>query len=511
MTGPSPSPRASLASIGGTTSLNAMLVSASLLATSVLSAAQALLLAFLVDEQAARDAFFAAYSIYLPLVLLAASMRASVVPLLADPMDARFLGDTRALLAACALAGLAVAAAVALAMPLLRVTVAGELDDVGRDRFVLVLLILIAATYLHVHAALLSAVLVRARNFRFSAIWYPVGGTVALALSAALVPMVGVAGAAVGVLGGAVVLAGSHTVELRRYGVYVQPRAALTRPLTALRRAGYLIGNAALGWSTMIGLAIAVTALPPAAGTITAYSYAFFLVVLLLNVTSLPIGLVKLPDLVELAHESPGALRSQVARTHVLALVLFAPLVVSLITFREPLAQGILGQALGAGTAHLLADTAAVLCGFAFGSLILQLCHAAAIAMGRWRASLAVCSAGVLMFALLLVPAGQAATLTVAALQSAAVCATALLLTAVLFGRGAVPFAADVIRGAAPVIGLAAVCALPRLATGPAPGLVVALVASLAGLAAYAALARLLCRELTAPFVAGISRLASAR
>jgi peptidoglycan biosynthesis protein MviN/MurJ (putative lipid II flippase) len=508
MTGQSPS----LASIGGRTSLNAMLVAASLFATSVLGAAQALLLAFLVDEQAALDAFFAAYSIYLPLVLLAASMRASVVPLLAEPGDDGFLSHTRALLAVCALAGLAITAVVALAIPVLRVTVAGQLEDAGRNRFALVLLILLVATYLHIHAALLSAVLVKARDFRFSALWYPIGGTVALALSAALVPLLGVTGAAVGVLGGAVVLASSHTVELRRYGVHVQPRAALTRPLTAIRRAGYLIGNAALGWSTMIGLAIAVTALPPAAGTITAYSYAFFLVVLLLNVTSLPIGLVKLPDLVELAHASrAGDLRSQLARTHVLALVLLAPLVVSLITFREPLLQGIFGQALGAGTVDLMADTAAVLCGFAFGSLILQLCHSAAIAMGRWRASLAVCSTGVVVFALLLVAAGQPGALTVAALQSAAVCATALLLTAVLFGRDAVPFGADVIRGAAPVVGLAAVCALPRLATGSAPSLVVALVASLAGLAAYAALARLLCRELTAPFVAGISRLASAR
>ncbi len=213
-----------------------MLVSASLVATSLLGAAQALLLAFLVDEQAARDAFFAAYSIYLPLAVLAASMRSSVVPLLARPDldDEAFLGHARAVLAACALAGLAIAAAIALSIPLLRVTVAGGLDDAGRDRFVVVLLILVVAIYLHIHSALLSAVLVKARSFRFSAIWYPVSSLVALALSAALLPSLGVAGAALGVLAGTVVLASAHTVELRRYGVHVQPHVALRDPLTTI-------------------------------------------------------------------------------------------------------------------------------------------------------------------------------------------------------------------------------------------------------------------------------------
>ncbi len=262
----------------------------------------------------------------------------------------------------------------------------------------------------------------------------------------------------------------------------------------------------------MIGLAIAIAALPAVAGTITAYSYAFFIVVLLLNVTSLPIGLVKLPDLVELAREGgPAAVRPQLARTHVLALVLLVPLIVSLLTFREPLLQGVFGQALGTETTHLLAQIAAVLCGFAFGSLVLQLCHSAAIAMGRWRTSLAVCSAGVVLFAVLLAAAGETGAQNVAALHSVAACATALLLTVVLFGRGAIAFAAEVVRGAAPAIGLAAVCALPRVVTGPDPGLVVALLAALGGLAAYAALARLLCRDLTAPFAAGLKRPVSAR
>src|SRR5215216_5967316 len=103
-------PRASLSAIAGRTSVNAIQVSASLLATSLLGAAQALLLAFLVDEQDARDAFFAAYAIYLPLAVLAASMRASVVPLLPQPRpeDDAFREHTRAVLAACALAGAAV-------------------------------------------------------------------------------------------------------------------------------------------------------------------------------------------------------------------------------------------------------------------------------------------------------------------------------------------------------------------------------------------------------------------
>jgi peptidoglycan biosynthesis protein MviN/MurJ (putative lipid II flippase) len=514
MTAPPSSPRATLSSIAGTTSANAMLVSASLVATSLLGAAQALLLAFLVDDQGARDAFFAAYSVYLPLAVLASSMRSSVVPLLARPDldDEAFLGHARAVLAACALAGLAIAAAIAVSIPLLRVTVAGGLDDAGRDRFVGVLLILIAAIYLHIHSALLSAVLVRARSFRFSAIWYPASGLAALALSAALLPSLGVTGAALGVLGGTLLLAGAHTVELRRHGVHVHPHVALRDPLAAVRRGAYLIGNAALGWSTMIGLAIAIAALPAVDGTITAYSYAFFIVLLLLNVTSLPIGLVKLPDLVDQAHAGgPAAVRSQLARTHVLALVLLAPLIVSLLAWREPLLEGVFGDALGTRTTEVLADTAAVLCGFALGSLVLQLCHSAAIAMGRWRASLVVCSAGVVLLAALLLAVGDSSVVTVAALQSAAACATALMLTAVLFRRDALALAADVIRGAAPAIGLAAVCALPRLLTGSDPGLVIAALAALGGLAAYAVLARQLCRELTAPFAAGLRRPVSAR
>jgi hypothetical protein len=91
------------------------------------------------------------------------------------------------------------------------------------------------------------------------------------------------------------------------------------------------------------------------------------------------------------------------------------------------------------------------------------------------------------------------------------VCATGLLLAAVLFGRGAGVFAAGVIRGAGPAIGLATVSVAPRLLTGPDPGLVVASLAAIGALATYAVLTTLLCRELTAPLVAGVRKLASAR
>ncbi|MDQ3728931.1 MAG: hypothetical protein M3355_05020, partial [Actinomycetota bacterium] len=142
--------RSNLSETRGATGVNAAAVSISLLLTSLLGVGQAVVLAFLAPDEASRDAFFAAYAIYLPIAVLAASMRGSVIPLL-GPIE----GDERAfaaranrVLASCSLAGLACAVAVLLSTPILREIVGAELTgDAGRN-FVVVLLLLTAAAYL---------------------------------------------------------------------------------------------------------------------------------------------------------------------------------------------------------------------------------------------------------------------------------------------------------------------------------------------------------------------------
>ncbi len=487
--------RSNLSETRGATGVNAAAVSISLLLTSLLGVGQAVVLAFLAPDEASRDAFFAAYAIYLPIAVLAASMRGSVIPLL-GPIE----GDERAfaaranrVLASCSLAGLACAVAVLLSTPILREIVGAELTgDAGRN-FVVVLLLLTAAAYLHVHAALLSAVLATARNFRFSAAWYPTSGSLGLVTSAAAVPLVGVEGAAVGVLAGTVLLAGAHTVELRRYGVVVNPLRALHARRETVQRASYLVGNAALGWSTSLALAIAVAALPGWSGAITAYTYAFFMVLLMLNVSSLPIGLVRLPDFVEVARsEGRDGVRELVGQTHVFALAAFAPLAVLLLAFGDAFVMGLFGSAMPGRTIVTMADVAACMTVLASGSLVLQLSHAAAVALGRWRVSLAVCVAGVGALAAVLALAGEVSAITVAVIHSAVICASAISLVVALFGRQALPFARKVWWGAAPGLALACVCALPRIVVGDDRGLPVVLLAAGCGLALYSALTMLL-------------------
>lgn len=479
----------------GSTGGNAAAVSVSLLLTSLLGVGQAVVLAFLAPDELSRDAFFAAYAIYLPIAVFAASMRASIIPLLGpiESDDRGFAARATGVLGSCSLAGLACAVAVVLATPILREILGAQLTADAKRDFVVVLLLLTAAAYLHVHAALLSSVLAGARNFRFSALWYPASGALGLAISAGALPAIGVEGAAMGVLAGTTLLAAAHTVKLRRYGVTVNPLRGLRSLGQTAQRGAYLVGNAALGWSTPLALAIAVAALPAAPGAITAYTYAFFLVLLMLNVSSLPIGLVRLPDFVELARsEGPGAVRELVAQTHVFALAAFVPLVVLVLAFGDALLAGIFHSAMPAETIATMAAVAESLCVLAFGTLVFQLSHAAAVALGRWRVSFVVCVLGLVVLASVLALAGEVGAVTVAIIHSTVICVSAVALVVALFGRESVPFAAKVCWGAAPGLALAFVCALPRIVVGEDPGLPAALLAAGCGLALYAALTVLL-------------------
>jgi hypothetical protein len=60
-------------------------LSLSMLLTNLAAAAQAVAIVVLIRDPTRKDAFFAAYSCYLPFVLWAASMRGSLIPLFGSP------------------------------------------------------------------------------------------------------------------------------------------------------------------------------------------------------------------------------------------------------------------------------------------------------------------------------------------------------------------------------------------------------------------------------------------
>ena len=482
---------------------SALRIAASLAATALLAAAQAAIIPLLVEPGAKTDVFFAAYAIYLPVATLAASMRSSLVPLLGDPAGPGFVDRAGLLLRRTAAVGILGAVGLAAAIPLWRHALGSGIRPDLLGEFTVTILLLAAAAYLQVHAAALSSVLVAVRRFDFSAAVYPAGSVVGLAVSAALLPALGVIGAAVGVLVGVLAVALAHTAYLWRFGV----RVGLPWRDWNLRGVGahalYVVGSAALGWSMQITLAAALAALPARAGSITAYSYAFFIVALVLNVSSLPLGMVRFPDFVADARAGgAGASTARLERTISLAFAAWAPLAAVIVLFSstlvEPAVALLTNERIGAETAQ----ASQALCAFGGALLVLQLVHAATVAVGRWRVTFATNGAASLVAVLVFATLHSGSPTRVALVQAALAALTALVLLRATLGPPAARFVLVLVRSVAPALPLLGTVLGARLLAGSHAAFGVALTWAVVGLAAYAVLAAVLWPSVTAPVVA---------
>jgi peptidoglycan biosynthesis protein MviN/MurJ (putative lipid II flippase) len=484
-------------------SRSSIVVSASLFLTALLGAGQALLLVIIAGEGSHTDAFLAAYSLYVVFAILGGSMRASIVPLLgSSESDVGFREQATDLLSRSFVMGLAI-----LALLLLVSMPAGQLLTLGLPAdaswtAVLTLVVLAPAAFLQVYAASQAAVLVGARRFSFSAFLYVASGAIALACSAAMLEAIGVLGAAFGLVVGGIVLAAGHAAYIRSLGVQPRPRVSMIADRRQRELTTVLLSAASISVALQLNLAIALASLSGYPGAITAYSYAFFGISLMLAISSFSIGLVTIPGLVdEFARRGMAAARDYYARVPPYAFAVLMPCLAAFAVDGKPLLDAVFGHTLSAPTIDLLFRLALVLGLMAIPAAFLFLASSVTLALGRARRFVAVSLVSLAVQLALVLPLSSISPTAVAAGHAATIAITTLLLLRSTFGPSWIGTAATAIRRSAPAFALAAVIVLLRLPFGSDPSALAALCAAVAGVVAYALLAVVLWPGVSRAFV----------
>ena len=475
----------------------AAVFSLSLLLTALLGAVQSLLIVIIIGEGQDADAFLAAYSLYLPLALLGASLRASLAPLLSSrESDAAFRGRTGELLGRIVGLALLLAGALTALAPLMGRLITRGLSDEAQWTTVLCLVLLAPAGLLHVWAAAVSAVLIMARRYMATGLMYVVSAGLALAASAFFLNLVGSPGAALGVLIGTAFLSAGHGIYLARHGITIHPSFKWLANRSSRALILHLMAGATLAVVSLVNLSIALTAVSNDPGAITVYSYAFFLISLMLSVSFLPLGIVSLPDAVDSLTKGvvDGAEKyfTSVARH---ALSQLVPIVVAFAVFGPLLLEALFAGFLTEGSRRLLYELTLILAGFAVAAGLMFLAGNVILARSQPRSLLFCGLASVtLQLALVLALTQGGVTLTAAAHVVASVLAAILLLW-VAFPRVWLRLVFDAFRGSLPAVAISIIFPLLRWPLGPDPALVVVFGALAAGGGLYVGLMLLVGRS----------------
>jgi len=416
-------------------STNSVLVGAGLFMMSLVSAGQALLVVFIVDKGLATDAFFGAYSVYVPLASLGIALRTSLVPLLGR-VESAAMFRTRAseLISRVALLGTLVGCGALAASWFL----SGLLTDGhshGRGVAWATLALLMPAAGLQIAAGAIAAALNSVRRFSVAIGCYVAAGTVALGVSAAMLTVIGIVGAAVGLALGAALLWGALAAYIKRFGVLIKPRLRWLRDREQWVLTWRLVAGVALSASQQIALVIALTSLSAGAGAVTLYAYAYFVVGLLLNLSVLPVAVVTLPDLIdELSRSGAPAARRYLSFVTPYVAAVLIPALLGVVLFGEPILRLVFASALGTDDAAALHETSSVL-GIAMGfASIFALGSAVIASQRRWSIAVLVACLSVAINMSLQARFGGELT-TSAFAQAASTALVTLLLLGAIFGR----------------------------------------------------------------------------
>lgn len=417
---------------------------------SVIGAGQALLIIFLVAPGEHTDSFLGVYAIYAPLAAFGVSLRITAIPLVTGAGWA----ESKRLRRRFGRMGAGVAS-IAL-ITLFAFPVAG---DVTTSRLILVLLA--PAAGFQIFAGGLSATL-NAHGRQVTSMKVYVGSaTFSLLVSASLLPIMGVLGAAVALFTGAIVVVVTQTLLVRSVesvGATPGQPTQVDRP-KGMRE---IVAGASLALAQQLGLVLALRTLSESPGDPTIYSYAFYIVGVLLNVSVIPLTLMAIPALMEdLGRVGRVAVRNSLHLTLPAFSASLLPLLAIFMVFGEPIIEAVFQQALRGGQTELW-STAQALVGFTFGAGITALCGASLLAQRRESTVAALAAAGIVAYcaAFATVP-GDGAPSDVAWRHSAATCLIALMCAMVVVRERIFALAGEVILRSVVVVGGSA------LAIGP--------------------------------------------
>jgi O-antigen/teichoic acid export membrane protein len=404
------------------------------------------------------DGFFAAYGVYLALVLVAGSLRVIVLPRFVTAREAGRLGaEVGAWIAALALP-LAVVTVVAVVWPH-GIASALTSNDAARDYAAELLPWIVPSAVAQILGGLVASALAALDDYEWAAFGFAAGSIAGVALTLALV---------------------GHGVVAFGWGLALNGALTLAIPLAALlARRGVAVPDARF-WGRLLELGEGV-ALPVAlqglfliglrfasglgAGRATTFSYAYLIAAFLVSITAASIALV---TTVPFARE--GASPERVAR-HVVAiswlslgLVAAAGGVFALVG--EPLVRRVLGASYGGGTGAELGRLVVYLAPWMVVSVAVTVAYPLVFVRGRarWLPGLGVAVLGVQA----LLDWGARAVFGLGGIAAGLAVTTALALAVLLAKLGALRRVARGLASATAVCGGLAVLAfgLPSLVLG---------------------------------------------
>lgn len=263
------------------------------------------------------DGFFAAYGVFVVLVLAATAIRLTVLPALARARSARRLGgETMGYALALAVVAVPGLLAVLLAAGPIAGLLTGDRSGLARDTAADALPWLVVAAVCQLYAGLAASALAALDDYRSAALGYALGSVVGLAFILLRVGPDGIDALPWGMaLNGAVALAVPVAVLARRAAREEMPRAG-ARPtgVSPGRRLAELGRGVALPLALQ---AIYVVSIPFAArdgvGAVTSFGFAYLIVSAVVAVTASSIGLVTAVPLTRVGLDAAGAARHVVS------------------------------------------------------------------------------------------------------------------------------------------------------------------------------------------------------
>jgi hypothetical protein len=414
------------------------------------------------------DGFFAAYGVYLALVLVAGSLRVIVLPRFVAARTAGRLPAENGAWAVALAPPLALVTLVAVAWPN-GVAAVLTSSPAARDQAAQLLPWVVGSAVAQVYGGLAASALAALDDYDWAAFGFAAGSIAGVALTAALV---------------------SHGVVAFGWGLALNGALTLGIPLASvLRRRGLATPDTRV-WGRLGELAEGVT-LPIAlqglyliayrfasglgTGEATTFAYAYLIAAFLVAVTAASIALVAT---VPFAREAPSP--DRVARHVVgiswLALSLVAAAAGVFALAGEPVVRRVLGPAYGSDTGAELGRLVVYLAPWMVVSVAVTVTYPLVFVRGRarWLPLLAAAALG----AQVLVEWGLSAAFGLAGVAAGLAVTTAGVLVALLYALGALPLVARGVAVAAIVLGLLALAAfgLPRLVLGPLAAAAVGLV-----------------------------------
>jgi putative peptidoglycan lipid II flippase len=430
------------------------------------------------------DGFFAAYGVFIVIVLASQSIRIAVLPALARAREERRLaGSVAGFAVAIAVVGVPLLLALELAAePIARLLTGGG-SDVAADACAEALRWMVPAAVAHLFAGLAASGLAALDEYGAAALGYASGSAAGLALILVRVDPDGLVAVSRGMLLNGVValLVPASVLAWKAWGAQMPAGAVRPAGQPLHARLGLFASAAALPLALQL---LYVACLPFAgrqgSGAVTSFGYAYLLAASLVSVTAFSIGLVSSVPLTRAGLGPDGAARHVVSSTWV-ALTLIGPAVGVFALAGGGIVEAVLGDAYGGDIGTEVARLVVWLSPWTVASVGVNVAFPLAFVAERMRA-LPWIGAGALALQVLLAWAASE-LFELDGLALALALTTALVLAALLRELGALGAGArGVARAALVVAAFTAAAFVP-------PGLLLgAVAAALAGVAVYAAL-----------------------